>query len=347
VDRTAYIRRGEVSAPEARYVVGVDAGGTKTHAAVATLDGQVVSLVEAGPGNFQAVGVQAATQNTKKAVDGALSAAGITHDDLAWSAFAVAGADRHKDFITIADYLETIVPGHVLTNDTLAALWGASRDGSGVALIVGTGANTIGVNEKGDVAKVGGFGPFSGDMGYGEDLVLRALTQAWKARDGREKPTILDDMLCAAIGIEKIEDLAEFYFADSYNPPALGQYAPVVFKAANKGDAVALELIDTIAKHLAFNVTTALRRLGYKKSDAPLVGMGGSLVQKPRPALLRNGITQYLQKKYPDARVKPMKVEPVVGALIIALNDVAGKPPTAALRKRLERSITDLEPHGV
>ena len=125
MDRTAYIRRGEVSAPEARYVVGVDAGGTKTHAAVATLDGQVVSLVEAGPGNFQAVGVQAATQNTKKAVDGALSAAGITPDDLAWSAFAVAGADRHKDFITIADYLETIVPGHVLTNDTLAALWGS------------------------------------------------------------------------------------------------------------------------------------------------------------------------------------------------------------------------------
>lgn len=347
MDRTAYIRRGDAAAPEARYIIGVDAGGTKTHAAVATLEGQVVSLVEAGPGNFQAVGVHAAAQNTKKAVERAMAAAGITRKDLAWSAFAVAGADRHKDFVTIADYLETIVPGFVLTNDTLAALWGASHDGCGVALIVGTGANTIGVNARGDVAKVGGFGPFSGDIGYGEDLVLQALTMAWKARDGREKPTMLDAMLCDAIGIAKLEDLAEFYFADSYNPPALGQYAPMVFKAANLGDAPALALIDRVAKHLAFNVTTALRRLGYKKTDTPLVGMGGSLVQKPKPALLRNGIAGYLQKKYPNARIKPMKVEPVVGALIIALNDVAGKPPTAAIRKRLERSIIDIEPHGV
>lgn len=72
--------------------MGVDAGGTKTAALVSDLAGHVAGAGKAGPGNFQAIGVELAKGQVKRAMDLALDAAGIGAGDLEAAFYGMAGA---------------------------------------------------------------------------------------------------------------------------------------------------------------------------------------------------------------------------------------------------------------
>ena len=56
--------------------LGVDGGGTKTHALIADAQGHVLGFGAGGPGNWEGVGVEGMTASLQDAVGGALKAAG-------------------------------------------------------------------------------------------------------------------------------------------------------------------------------------------------------------------------------------------------------------------------------
>jgi len=325
----------------APLVLAMDVGGTKTLAAVADTKGQVVALARGGGANYQSIGLKPAKSQLVSLTRELLDKAGATPQRIAWSAFAVAGADRNKDFFIISDLLKEVLPGrgHVLTNDTLAALWAESPDGTGLALVSGTGTNCIGVNSRGVVAKVGGFGPFSGDIGYAENIAYQAFVAVFMHLDGRSPATVLREMFQEALGVEALEDFCEFYFADSYNPPNLGSLAPLVFKAANQGDRVALRIINTCARAMGRSAHTALKRLGYGKDDAPLVALGGSILQKPEPPLLTDALIAAIKARHPRADIRMLHTEPVSGVVFLALTELAGKNLSAAVRSRVVKTV--------
>jgi hypothetical protein len=62
---------------DARYVMGIDGGATKTLAAVLDLHTGALHLAHAGPSNEDAVGASAAVRALLGAADGAIEAAGI------------------------------------------------------------------------------------------------------------------------------------------------------------------------------------------------------------------------------------------------------------------------------
>ncbi len=308
------------------FVLGVDGGGTKTICAVADPDGNIVGVGHSGPTNFQAVGIVAAGLEAQKAIDSAIKAAGITHEQISYAAYGVAGADREEDFDIVVDYFRPNNPAGMwlLCNDTTIALRAGTNDGIGLAMICGSGSNCIGFNNEGNQAKVGGFGNFSGDIGYGENLVEQALTECTKSKDGRGPKTMMYDEFCKALGVKSLEDIIQFWYPDSYKPPVLKTYAPLVFKCAKAGDKVAVKLLTRIADELGSNAVTALRRL-FKKDDKVKVVFGGSILQHSDPPIYAERIKAKVLKHYPNATIVRLKDEPVVGAVLFALDLMHGK----------------------
>jgi N-acetylglucosamine kinase-like BadF-type ATPase len=322
---------------ETRYVLGFDGGGTKSICVIAREDGEVVGTGLSGESNFQGVGIVHAGKQVKAAIAAAIAQARIKPEQIATAAYGVAGADREADFDTVASYVLPSNPAGrmILANDTTIALRAGTRDGIGVALICGTGSNCIGFNADKEEAKVGGMGELSGDMGFGEDLVRRAIVACMKARDGRAKPTLLTDALCGALGIAFIEDIITFFYADHFQPPNLKELAPLVFECAAKGDRAALGILDEVGRYMGKNALVACRRLFKKEDKIPIV-LGGSILQKSKPPVLEQHIRKALEKPFPNARVIRLKDEPVLGAVFFALDllhRTAGAQRMALVRK--------------
>ena len=99
----------------------------------------------------------------------------------------------------------------VFTSEAAVAL--ACHDlTSGVSLVAGTGASCVALNEQGEGAGCGGFGPQFGDEGSGYWIGREAIAAAMREKDGRGPKTALSPALCAFYGIGHI---AEIYIPGS------------------------------------------------------------------------------------------------------------------------------------
>jgi N-acetylglucosamine kinase-like BadF-type ATPase len=63
------------------YYMGVDLGGTKSHALIADETGRALALGKAGPGNHESVGYEQMTQVLQDITGQALAGAGIDRPD--------------------------------------------------------------------------------------------------------------------------------------------------------------------------------------------------------------------------------------------------------------------------
>ena len=74
-----------------KYYIGVDIGGTKSHALIADESGQVVGFGQAGAGNWEGVGYDGLKQVMLAITDQALGMAGLEWDRIAGTGMGIAG----------------------------------------------------------------------------------------------------------------------------------------------------------------------------------------------------------------------------------------------------------------
>ena len=77
-------------------VLGVDGGGTKTHAAVVDSSCRTLGAAAGGPSNWESAGLFRAGNALKEAVETALSRAGVAAANLAASVFGLGGCGRRS-----------------------------------------------------------------------------------------------------------------------------------------------------------------------------------------------------------------------------------------------------------
>lgn len=136
-----------------------------------------------------------------------------------------------------------------------------------------------------------------------------------------------------AFGVERLEDIIERWYADSYNPPDIGAFAPIIFDCAKRGDKAARKLLEKRGKVLAKNATVCAKRLFQKDARFNVV-LGGSILQKANPPVYVDAVKAAFAKHFPNAKVVRLKIEPVLGALFFALDMLHGK----AGRDRMARA---------
>ncbi|HEX4230295.1 MAG TPA: BadF/BadG/BcrA/BcrD ATPase family protein [Bryobacteraceae bacterium] len=297
------------------YYLGFDGGQSSSTAVIADDHGHVLGEGHGGPCNH--VAASEGRERFFTAVSGCLTEAvkqaGLDPATLRFAAacFGFSGGAADKD-----TYVRELVDAehYKITHDAEIALTGATAGQPGIIVIAGTGSMAFGRNRLGKTARAGGWGYVFGDEGGSFDLTRRAVQAALRHEEQWGPPTQLREGLLAATESKDMNSLLHRFYTPEFSRSKIASFAPLVTKAAESGDDVALEIIVAAAIDLACFAEGVHRRLFPQKQEVPVAHVGGGFNSTP----LREAFVAAIRERIGCTAVAPLH-PPVVGALIEAL----------------------------
>jgi glucosamine kinase len=301
-----------VTGPQ-RVLIGVDAGGTHTTAAVADANGTVLVRAEGAPGVVRpgdAEGAAARIVDTCR--EALVKAERPVHGDVLVA--GAAGTGREVERLALQAALEgtRLFTRVFVTHDGAIALQAAFGEGAGIVLIAGTGSIAWGRLPGGETVRAGGLGPALGDQGSGYDVGRAGLRAVGLALEGMGPRTALAERLLRRLHLGGVDDLTAWTGAAPVQ--AVAALAPDVLAAAEEGDAVAAALADAGADALAHHVATVAAR--FPGGHAVPVALGGGLLA--RSEAYRKRVVARVLAEVGSAEVRPDIVDAVLGAVHLA-----------------------------
>ncbi|GHA33185.1 ATPase [Devosia pacifica] len=227
-----------------KTVLGIDAGGSKTLAALADKTGAVLELY-VGPGfdptrhddpaaRLRELFSQFTPQERPEATTAGLPYYG-----------EVARITTLEDRVTE----DVFGPSARACNDVEAAHIGAFSGGEGVLCLAGTGSMAWALGPSG-TSRAGGFGDLIGDEGSAYWIGQHALSLLSHEADGRRPSSSFGESLFASLGITPAELLEWIYSHD--NPRAgIATVARHVSEHAAAGESEAREILSSAGGKLA------------------------------------------------------------------------------------------------
>jgi glucosamine kinase len=290
-------------------VIGIDGGGSKTHAIVADEQGRTIAETK-GPGSAVRPGQAEHSANViADVVRDALASCEMTHVTPRVLCVGVAGAGRETERQELWQALMSrdLAAELVVHSDFSIALDDAFGDGSGVLLISGTGSVAFGRGPTGSTARCGGWGPVFGDEGSGAWIGRKALSVVTSAADGREPETALTGAVLTAAQVNETQDLIAW--AAGAAPGQLATLAPVVLSVADAGDLRANALVSLAVEELMLHIRSLARQLFGDERAAVHVALSGGMLS--RGSTLRKRLEHRLKSAVPGATIH---AEPVIAA---------------------------------
>lgn len=288
-------------------ILGLDIGGSKTHALLAR-NGHVIAEAFAGSANISSVGEAAAVRALSELAERFGS---VTVDVVCAGA---AGADSEAGRERLFALLTRLFPAAriLVTHDTHLILAAAGLT-SGTVLISGTGSVAWCRTEDGRETRAGGWGYLLGDEGSGYAIVAEAVKAALADAEEGRPTTPLTSRLLSATAARRPWELLDLFYARPERRYWAG-LSTQVFAAATEGDGTAVVLLDHAADSLAGLVLRACRRLESTASTDAVVLAGGLLTNS---SYLADAVTARLRDAgLPDIHV--LGIAPAFGAIALA-----------------------------
>ena len=285
-------------------IVGLDVGGSKTHAVLADPSGPLAEVV-VGSANIASVGVREATRQLAGALD-QLGAGdgrrGLRRGRRGRLARAARPARRAAR--------RTAAHGDRPGGARRAAAAGRGRAGHRDRTDLRHRLGGLGRHARRAHARAGGWGYLLGDEGSGYGVTRAAVRHALGLLDRATPADRLTAALVAGCGLIGPEHLQERFYA---NPERRywARQAGVVFELAADGDPAAARIVEQAGTELAALVRTVA---GVLASSGPLVCAGGLITHQPalltrlRHELAADGITD----------IRLLDRDPVHGAVRLA-----------------------------
>ncbi len=299
-----------------QYFLGVDAGGTKTEF---VLGDESRELARVSTATIKRMKADAATAeaNLLSALRELESATGISPQSIARCCIGTAG----ETVPLVVDWLRDAFARHVggeliIVGDVEIALDSAFFGGRGVLVLAGTGSNVAGRAATGAIVTAGGWGPALADQGSGHFLGLEGLRRGFLALDQQRTTSLLDE----ARSFWDLASLGELIeFANANPAPEYSKLAPLVVAAAERGDAVAEDVVRQGGADLAMLAGLVIERIrGLEVStgsafEIPSVAFAGSILERAIP--VRSAMIAELRRRYPGIVVRENPADPPAGAL--------------------------------
>lgn len=293
----------KVGAMTGQLFLGVDGGGSKTRARIRDEQGKLLGEGEGGPGNARLGDL--AFNEIVKASRAAMAGAGLGERDFAriHAGFGLAGTQQDPDRDAIRDRPYPFAKP-VVDTDAYTSYLGAFRGEDGAILILGTGSGGLAV-VKGQRLNVGGWGADIADEGSGMSIGRLAIRRSLWALEGMAPLTPLADDILNEFGRKPANAVI---WAGKAIPGDFARFAPRVFDYANKGDALAVGIVEETAAGATMLITRLLE-LG-----APSVAMIGGIFPHLHP---------WLPKEVQARLVKPAG-DAMDGAILMAERALRG-----------------------
>ena len=328
-------------------ILAVDAGGSKTDVALLRRDGTILGAARVHSHEIDGRTWLTQPQIEERhlvpvgvAIEEAARQAGIDADRLPIAdlgVFCLAGADLPADDRRLLRWLRSNgwTETEVLRNDTFAVLRAGTDRPWGVGVVCGYGTNCSAVAPDGRITRFPAIGPISGDWGGGGDLGGLAAWHAVRSEDGRGRKTALERAVPAHFGLKRPRQLMEAIYFGRIDEQRLAEVAPLLFRVASQGDAVAREVVERQADEVVTMAGTAIRRLRMQRLDVHVV-LGGGVFRTDDHAFF-DRIGSGLREIAPAAEVRVLEAPPVAGAAMMGLDRLEA---SKAAQARVRRSLT-------
>jgi N-acetylglucosamine kinase-like BadF-type ATPase len=301
------------------YFLGVDIGGSKSHAMIADERGEVLGIGRAGTGNHEAIGFEGFATALRHITDQALSSAGIGKEQISGFGLGIAGYDFPVDHQPHVDAIESLaIPApYEFVNDAVIGLIAGAQSGWGVSVVAGTGNNCRGRDAQGREGRVAGVGYWTAEHGGGFDLVrkaVQAVAMAWSMRGPR---TRLTEKFLNYLGVHDVLDMLEGLSRGRLELSAAS--VMMVFETAAEGDPVACDVIRWMGRELASLAIGVIRQLHFEPLEFDVVLTGSLYKGSP---LITESMREAIHMVAPGARLVPLQAPPVVGAVLLGMEQV-------------------------
>lgn len=304
----------------AKYFLGVDGGGTNCR--IRLTDENLATLGEAhgGPSNLQIRSGEPAYRSILDGAKAAAIAAGLGEEALAqaYGCFCMAGGRSVHDRDAFEARPWPFAKVRVY-DDIDAAHAGALGGEEGAVIIAGTGSAALAIVD-GKRHQCGGWGFHIGDQMSGAILGRELVRWAVEATDGLVSGSPLTDAVVQKLG-GSVDAMMDWSFPKPVQPvqvndaagadvpvtigrapKAFGDFAPMIFDYFEKGDAVALALIELELRYVDNYVRW------FKARGATRMAATGGVGQRLYPMLV---------ERYGSFIVQPLG-DNLSGAVILA-----------------------------
>ena len=291
-------------------MLGFDGGGTKTECVLMDSAGVLVARSVSGASNPTRVGVEAATNEIRKAAEIALREAGVGRESVVALGAGLAGTAQAEMKERMRASLERAFPGIVvkLFTDLEAAL-AATGEGPAIVLVAGTGSAAIARDGQGKIWRAGGYGPPFSDEGSAYDIGSRAVAGAMKEREEQGTDSILGKEILGRLGCASWAELQKRASAEP--DQVFPVIFPIVAAAADGGDATARRILQEAARQLGALVKIVAEHAGLGRENVAIAKTGGTV---GRCAFYDEEVDKALARAVPDARIGGLQMSPAEAA---------------------------------
>lgn len=297
------------------YVIGIDGGGTKSDVLISDLCGEKLGGFRSGALNLNGESYENVKRNVadifctvsemmtgiEKCLAVCIGVAGISNPTV---------VDFFKHAIDETGYKGS----SQILGDHEIALYGATGKSEGIILVAGTGSICFGINAEGKSHRTGGFGHLIDDEGSGYAIGRDIISSVVRSHDGRIGKTVLCDMVFSALNCTSIQEIINFVYKKDTNKRDIAQLAPLLTKASDEKDGIALAIAEKCGEELVKLVFPLVEILDMEKAD---IALAGSILNTD--PYIRESFEKRLKVLLPHARCIKPRNNAAHGAVIAAL----------------------------
>jgi N-acetylglucosamine kinase-like BadF-type ATPase len=306
------------SSPVTHHFLGVDVGGTKTHALIADENGQALGFGHGGCGSQEMVGYDGLTATLQDVLNQALAMSGLRIEQLSGAGMGIAGYDWPSQKQEHLDAIARLGLGSPLkiVNDTVLGIPAGAEDGWGVSVVAGTGCNSRGLSKdhQREGRVVGGAGHWSGEAAGGFDILYRAMRAVNFEWTKRGPATALTPAFIKYVGAKDLDDFIGGNYVGAYGlSPAM---IMLTFEIARAGDEQAIEVMRWAGGELGGMAVGVINQLDLQKETFDVVLIGSIFDGHPA---IKESLGETVHAVAPGACIVRLNVPPVVGGVLLGM----------------------------
>lgn len=303
------------------YVVGIDAGATKTSIKIADLNKNIITRGLTIPGNINIIPSDLFCIELCNTINILLEEKSLQKDECCGICIGASGCGNEGNKKRYLEILKkTGLSGKKKAEiDAYTALYGALNKKCGIVLISGTGSICFGINEEGNRFRVGGWGHIIGDEGSGYNIGHLVLKNIMDEYDRGVKFSLLKELVFDNLQINSFEQLIEYVYHPLTQKKDIADFARLCENAYNSGDEVAKEILKSAGVELAIMLETLYIR-GFGNGSECSWSYNGSIIEKCD--LVRNTININIADKYPLLQMIIPDNDSAYGAVHVALENI-------------------------
>jgi N-acetylglucosamine kinase-like BadF-type ATPase len=322
------------------YNLAIDQGGTKTAVILSDDDGHILGKgMGTGACHFFD-GMPRAMAAVNDAAQAAFTQAGLSPKSLHAISAGMAGANWPEEIVALENGLRSLFPADNIRvyNDCLIAMRGGTPASRCAVLCAGTGLNAA-ARFHDEPPFV--FNNYVEDIDQGaKGLGSRTLQAVFFSEIGALPPTVLTEMALRVFELEKVDELLLAWQRKQLRKP-IQDLSPLMFEAAKKSDAVALGIISQFGTSISRYPIAAIQKHKAQNLEMDIVLSGGLF--KNKGTSLVETISAEIHRVAPNARIIEAAYEPVVGAMLMALDSKYRRQIPAAVMQNCHASAEKLK----